>query len=217
MHVYISMFPSLSLYIYIYIYIYVCGRVHVCVCVCILGEYFFVITYLIKQYRHPLSTHFCIDPFESPHRFYETQRELVNKPLMINLFQCSTTQPHRNQNREDTSEKPKWLLEKSIHDITNFDCQILEDVHAKYLEATILFLDFSKAFDSIHRGKTEQILLTYVLLKETVAAIMILYKNMKVKVCSPDRDTDYFDIVAGALQGDTLATYLFIICLDSRA
>ena len=27
-------------------------------------------------------------------------------------------------------------------------------------------------------------------------------------------ETDYFDIVAGVLQGDTLAPYLFIICLD---
>ena len=37
---------------------------------------------------------------------------------------------------------------------------------------------------------------------------------MKVKVCSPDGRRDYFDIVAGVLQGDTLASYLFIICLD---
>ena len=36
--------------------------------------------------------------------------------------------------------------------------QILEGVHAKNLEATILFVDFSKAFDSIHREKMEQIL-----------------------------------------------------------
>ena len=27
-------------------------------------------------------------------------------------------------------------------------------------------------------------------------------------------DSDYFDIVAGVLQGDTLAAYLFIICLE---
>ena len=50
--------------------------------------------------------------------------------------------------------------------------------------------------------------------KETVAAIAILYRNTKVKVRSPDGDTEYFDIVAGVLQGDTLAPYLFIICLD---
>ena len=31
---------------------------------------------------------------------------------------------------------------------------------------------------------------------------------------TPDGDTEYFDIVAGVLQEDTLAPYLFIICLD---
>ena len=44
---------------------------------------------------------------------------------------------------------------------------------------------------------------------------MIRYKNTKVKVQSPDGDTDYFDNVAGVLQGDTLASYQFIICLDN--
>ena len=43
---------------------------------------------------------------------------------------------------------------------------------------------------------------------------MMLYKNTKVKVCSPDGDTDFFDIVAGVLQGNTLAPYLVLICLD---
>ena len=60
----------------------------------------------------------------------------------------------------------------------------------------------------------EQILLVYGIPKETVAATMILYRSTKVKVCSPDGDTQYFNIVAGVLQGDTLASYLFIICLD---
>ena len=42
----------------------------------------------------------------------------------------------------------------------------------------------------------------------------MLYRNTKVKIHSPNGDTDYIDIVAGVLQGDTLAPYLFIICLD---
>ena len=58
----------------------------------------------------------------------------------------------------------------------------------------------------------EQILLAYGLPKETVAAIMMLYRNTKVRF--PDGNTDYFNIVAGMLQGDTLAPYLFILCLD---
>ena len=60
----------------------------------------------------------------------------------------------------------------------------------------------------------EQILYAYGLPKETVAAIMVLYRNTKVKVRSQDGDTDYFEIVAGVLQGHTLAPYVFIICLD---
>ena len=43
---------------------------------------------------------------------------------------------------------------------------------------------------------------------------MMLYKNTKVKFHSPDSDTDYFDIVAGVPQGDTLAPFLVIICQD---
>ena len=92
--------------------------------------------------------------------------------------------------------------------------RILKGVPAKNLLATLLFVDFSKTFDSIHAGKMEQILLAYGLPKETVAAITILCRNTKVKVRSKDGDTLYFNIVAGVLQGDTLAPCLFIICLD---
>ena len=60
----------------------------------------------------------------------------------------------------------------------------------------------------------EQILLAYGVPKGTFAAIMILYRNTTVKVQSPDGDTEYFNIVAGVLQGDTIAPYFFIICLD---
>ena len=67
---------------------------------------------------------------------------------------------------------------------------------AKTLDPTILFVDF----DAIQRGKMKQVLLAYGLPKETVAAIIMPYKNPKVKVRSPDGDTEYFDIVAGVLE-----------------
>ena len=92
--------------------------------------------------------------------------------------------------------------------------RILEGVRTKNLEATILFVDFTKAFDSIHRRKMEQVLLAYSQPKETGAAIMTLYWRTKVKVRSPDGDTDYFEIVAGLPQRDTVVSYLFTICLD---
>ena len=76
------------------------------------------------------------------------------------------------------------------------------------------FVDFTLIFDSIYEGKIEQILLTYGPPPQIATATVMLYKNTKVKVRSPDGDADFFDIVTGVLQGDTLAPYLFIMCFD---
>ena len=37
---------------------------------------------------------------------------------------------------------------------------------------------------------------------------------MKAKFHSPDGDVNFLDILARVLHGETLAAYLFIICLD---
>ena len=60
----------------------------------------------------------------------------------------------------------------------------------------------------------EQMLLAYDFLKESIRTIAVLYKNMKVRICSYDRDSDFFNIVTWVLQEDTLAPNLFLICLD---
>ena len=78
-------------------------------------------------------------------------------------------------------------------------------VRAKNLKATLLFVDLSMAFDSIHREKMEQTHLADRFPKETIAAIMMIYKNTKVKAHSLDGDTYFFDIVTRVLQKDTLA------------
>ena len=92
--------------------------------------------------------------------------------------------------------------------------QIIEGVLAKNLQATLLFVGFSKTFGSIHRGKIEKIVLAYGISKETGTAIMRLYKNTKAMVRSPDGDAHFFDIVFRVLQGDTFAQYLLILCQD---
>ena len=47
-----------------------------------------------------------------------------------------------------------------------------------------------------------------------IAAINALHTNTMAQVLSPDGDSGFFEILAGVLQGDTLAPYLFIISLD---
>ena len=62
----------------------------------------------------------------------------------------------------------------------------------------------------------EQILLAYCLVEVIVNTIMMHNENTKAKVCSPNGDTDYFDIVVAVLQEDPLAPILFIIYLDYK-
>ena len=40
----------------------------------------------------------------------------------------------------------------------------------------------------------------------------MVYKNTNANVRWADCDTDFFDIISGVLQADTLAPYRFLIC-----
>ena len=92
--------------------------------------------------------------------------------------------------------------------------RIIEGVKATNIPAILLFIDFSKAFDSIDSAKMRSIISHYGIREETVNAIMMIYKNTRSMVISPDGDTPFFKISIGVLQGDTIAPFLFIICLD---
>ena len=47
-----------------------------------------------------------------------------------------------------------------------------------------------------------------------MSAISILYEKTVAQVLTPDGEIEFFEVVAGVLQGDTLAPFLFIIALD---
>ena len=78
----------------------------------------------------------------------------------------------------------------------------------------IVFVDFKKAFDSVHRGRMLDILKAYDIPPRLHRAITTIYENTQSKVTTPDGETNYFEVKRGVLQGDTLAPYLFAIVID---
>ena len=92
--------------------------------------------------------------------------------------------------------------------------RLVEGIKAKHLTAVLTFMDYKKAFDSINRKKMLEILRAYGIPHTIVTTVGVMYKDTTAQVRSPDGETDSFTILAGVLQGDTLAPYLFIIALD---
>ena len=66
-----------------------------------------------------------------------------------------------------------------------------------------MFVDFTKAFDSMHKEKKDEIV--HGLDKETITTIMMLYKTRKQQFTHMMVKKKLFDIVTEILQGDTLS------------
>ena len=92
--------------------------------------------------------------------------------------------------------------------------RIVEELKNHDMEAVITFIDFRKAFDSINRKRMLDILEAYGIPPDVVGAIRVMYEDTSAIVITPDGETDAFNINTGVLQGDPLAPFLFIICLD---
>ena len=90
----------------------------------------------------------------------------------------------------------------------------IEGVKSHNLQAAIIFVNFKKAFYSIHRHKMLEILRKYGVPRKRVDTTGKFNESTFASVLSPDGETDLFQIQVGVLQGDTLAPFLFVLIVD---
>jgi hypothetical protein len=91
---------------------------------------------------------------------------------------------------------------------------IVDRCKARKKDVVIVFVDFSKAFDSVDRAALGQILRLYGVPEELLGPVMALYTATTATVRTTDGDTEYFPTTSGILQGDTLAPFLFVVLMD---
>lgn len=92
--------------------------------------------------------------------------------------------------------------------------RIIEEARIHQADLVCVFVDFSKAFDSVARDALPLVLSAYHVPQRLVAAVMALYDDTKAAVVTPDGLSDKFGTSSGVLQGDTLAPFLFVLVLD---
>ena len=84
----------------------------------------------------------------------------------------------------------------------------------KEQSAVLTFIDFKKAFDSVHRSYLLDTLVEFEVPEYLIMAVMSLYRDSTVQVVTKDGLTDKIPVDRGVLQGDTLSPYLFIMVMD---
>ena len=92
--------------------------------------------------------------------------------------------------------------------------RIIEESKLSNRDLALVFVDFSKAFDSVDRSKMFEILSLYGIPNKIISAIKVLYTDTSSTILTSDGETPSFSINSGILQGDTLAPFLFIIVVD---
>ena len=132
--------------------------------------------------------------------------KIYNKLLLNRIYPHidPLLRPNQNGFRKGRSTLPQILAIR----------RILQECRIGNKSAAIVFVDFSKAFDSINRETLFHILGLYGIPEPLINAIKLLYDSSSSRVQTIDGLTDFFQTLLGVLQGDTLAPFLFIIVLD---
>ena len=88
---------------------------------------------------------------------------------------------------------------------------IIEQCAEWQREMHVNFVDFEKAFDSIHRESLWCILRNYGIPKKLVTLIKSFYTNFR---CTVNKGNDFFDVKTGVRQGCVMSAILFNVTID---
>ena len=91
---------------------------------------------------------------------------------------------------------------------------LIEAARTQKRSLTVVFVDYSKAIDSMDRRAIPVVLRLYSVPDPVVADVMQLYHGSTAAVSTRFGLTETFDTTCGVLQGDALSPHLFILLVD---
>ena len=90
---------------------------------------------------------------------------------------------------------------------------VIDTCRVTDMTASLVFVDFRKAYDTLHRSSISVILSQYNVPNCPISYIIQMYSDTSACVSTELGPTEWFKITSGVLQGDTLSPYLFIVLL----
>ena len=91
---------------------------------------------------------------------------------------------------------------------------ILEQVNEWNATLYTHFIDFEKAFDSIHRERLWNIMSIYEIPGELISMTKAIYNNFECAVMEGGETIEWFQVQSGVKQGCTMSGFLFLLSID---
>ena len=91
---------------------------------------------------------------------------------------------------------------------------VIDACRVTNMTVSLVFVDFRKAFDTLHRSPIPVILSQYNVPNCLISDIIQMYSDTSACVSTELGPTEWFKTTSGILQSDTLSLYLFIVLLD---
>ena len=76
------------------------------------------------------------------------------------------------------------------------------------------FVDYEKAFDSVHRETLWRIMQSYRIPSKFIRMVKLFYSNTKCAVIDGAGQSNWFDVKAGVKQGCVMSGFLFLLVVD---
>ena len=133
--------------------------------------------------------------------------EKVFCKVLLNRLQ---TKVNRTLHEEQANFRSKRSSSEQIFTLRN----IIEQTIEFQKSAIVSFIDFQKAFDSVHRPILWKILGTYGIPEKYINILKALYQNSSCCIKTVHGHTEYFEIVPGVRQECILSPFLFTIVID---
>ena len=113
------------------------------------------------------------------------------------------------------SETQSGFIEgRNISDCTRLVYDLMHYLEEKNIDGLLLLIDFEKAFDSISWQFMYRILEFFQFGHGFINWIKLFNNNIQATVIQCGTLSDFFSISSGARQGDPIAAYVFIVCVQ---
>ena len=91
---------------------------------------------------------------------------------------------------------------------------VIDTCRVTNMTASLVFVDFRKAFDTVHRSSIPLFLSQCNVPNCLISDIIQMHSDTSACVSTELGLTEWFKATSGVLQGDTLSPYVFIVLLD---